>query len=262
MENFIGNVMFKTFRNEIRSVMMRDPAARSWLEVVVCYPGFHAAMLHRASSWLWWHHCYLLGRALSQLARAFTGIEIHPAAKIGPGFFVDHGMGVVIGETAELGRNVTLYHDVTLGGVSPAVESESQRNQKRHPTLEDDVIVGSGAQVLGPITVGTGARVGANAVVTKDVAPNTTVVGIPARAVVRERGAESVEFAPYGTPMGDLPDPVARALEGLMDQVTSLKTRISELETQVESIDATCRPIPFDSDGIGSGDAGPKVGRS
>lgn len=254
--------MFKTFREEIRSVMARDPAARSWVEVVICYPGFHASMLHQASSWLWRHRCFLLGRALSQVARIITGIEIHPGAKIGRGFFIDHGMGVVIGETAELGSNVTLYHDVTLGGVSPAVESDSQRNQKRHPTLEDDVIVGSGAQILGPITIGAGARVGANAVVTKDVPPNTTVVGIPARAVVRMRGAESGEFAPYGTPLGDLPDPVARALEGLMDQVTSLKTRIDELESQVQDMDASCGSVGFDPDEINSRDAGSKTGCS
>ncbi|MFT6580804.1 MAG: serine O-acetyltransferase [Alphaproteobacteria bacterium] len=234
--------MFMTFREEIRGIMARDPAARSWVEIVICYPGFHALMFHRASSWLWRRHARLFARALSQFARMITGIEIHPGAKIGRGFFVDHGMGVVVGETAEIGENVTLYHDVTLGGVSPAVESHAQRNQKRHPTLEDGVIVGSGAQILGPITVGACARIGANAVVTKDVPPNATVVGIPGRAIVRVKGAAGDEFAPYGTPLGDLPDPVARALEGLMDQVTGLKARVEELESQVEDIETTCSP--------------------
>ncbi|MBL4721659.1 MAG: serine O-acetyltransferase [Alphaproteobacteria bacterium] len=249
--------MFKTFREEISSIMARDPAARSWVEIVICYPGFHAVMFHRVSSWLWRRRVYLLARVLSQLARALTGIEIHPGAKIGSGFFVDHGMGVVVGETAELGKGVTLYHDVTLGGVSPAVESHSQRNQKRHPTLEDGVIVGSGAQILGPITVGEGARVGANAVVTKDVPPHATIVGIPGRAIVRVKAGASDEFAPYGTPLGDLPDPIARALEGLMDQVTSLKVRVEELETQVEDLDTSCPPASL-VDNRESRNAGPK----
>lgn len=240
--------MFNSLKDDVRGIMSRDPAARTVLEVVVCYPAFHSILSHRAAHWLWRHNVKLLARAVSQAGRFFTGIEIHPGAKIGKGFFIDHGMGVVIGETAEIGDNVTLYHDVTLGGVSPAVDSDSQRNQKRHPTLEDDVIVGSGAQILGPITVGAGARVGANAVVTKDVAAQATVVGIPARTVVRTSRLSTDEFAPYGTPLGDMPDPVARAMEGLMDQVTALRSRVVELEQHIEKLETGSMPFNQDND--------------
>lgn len=226
--------MFKTLREEISGIMARDPAARSALEVVTCYPGFHAIVAHRIASRLWRYDWRIPARMVSHLGRFLTGIEIHPGARIGKRFFVDHGMGVVIGETAEIGDDVTLYHDVTLGGVAPSVDSDSQRNQKRHPTLEDGVIVGSGANVLGPITVGKGARIGANAVVTKDVPCGITVVGIPGRALVRPAAGEDETFAPYGTPLGDLPDPIVRAMDGLMDQVTMLKTRVGELENQLD----------------------------
>ena len=240
--------MFNTIREEIRGIKERDPAARSSIEVILCYPGFHAITTHRLASWLWRRGWRVLGRFTSHLGRFLTGIEIHPGAKIGQRFFVDHGMGVVVGETAEIGDDVTLYHDVTLGGVSPAVDSESQRDQKRHPTLQDGVIVGSGAQILGPITVGRGARVGANSVVTKDVPESVTVVGIPGRAIVRPASGELEPFAPYGTPMGDLPDPVARALDGLMDQVTMLKARVDELEGRETEFPASGRAIGFDED--------------
>jgi serine O-acetyltransferase len=226
--------MFKAMREEIKGVQERDPAARSWVEIVVCYPGFHAIVLHRVAHWAWRQNLKLFGRFVSQLGRFCTGIEIHPGAVIGKGFFIDHGMGVVIGETAEIGDRVTLYHDVTLGGVAPSIDSDSQREQKRHPTLEDDVIVGSGAQILGPVTVGRCARVGANAVVTKDVPEAVTVVGIPGRAIPRGSGSRSAEFSPYGTPLGDVPDPIARALEGLMEQVTTLKARVEELEADAK----------------------------
>lgn len=224
--------MFKAMREEIRGVQERDPAARSWVEIVLCYPGFHAITLHRAAHWAWRRNLKLFGRVISQFGRFLTGIEIHPGAVIGKGFFIDHGMGVVIGETAEIGDRVTLYHDVTLGGVAPSIDSDSQRNQKRHPTLEDDVIVGSGAQILGPVTVGRCARVGANAVVTKNVPEGVTIVGIPGRAIPRTVADPSQEFSPYGTPLGDIPDPIARALEGLMEQVTTLKARVEELESR------------------------------
>lgn len=212
--------------------MERDPAARSGWEVVLCYSGFHAIVLHRIAHRGWNAGWRVASRALSQFNRFITGIEIHPGARIGERFFIDHGMGVVIGETAEIGDGVTLYHDVTLGGVAPSVNSDSQRDQKRHPTLQDGVIVGSGAQILGPITVGAEARVGANAVVTKDVPAGVTVVGIPGRIVQSRRGARSEGFSPYGTPMGDLPDPVARAIEGLMEQVSVLQARVDQLEGQ------------------------------
>ena len=224
--------MFKFLKAEIDATIARDPAAKSWLEVVVCYPGFQAVMAHRLASRLWRARLRLVARWVSQVARMLTGIEIHPGAKIGRRFFIDHGMGVVIGETAEIGDNVTLYHDVTLGGVAPSVESDKQRNTKRHPTLENDVIVGSGAQILGPITVGRCARVGANAVVTKDVPPETTVVGIPARPVRSSAHQESPVFVAYGTPTGDVPDPVAKTLEGLLDEVQRLRQRVNHLEEE------------------------------
>jgi serine O-acetyltransferase len=227
--------MFKSIRDEIDAMMLRDPAARSRIEVVLCYPGFQALMFHRLSHWMWVGGFRLFGRAMSQLGRFITGIEIHPGAVIGKRFFIDHGMGVVVGETSEIGDDVTLYHGVTLGGVAPSVDSHSQRDTKRHPTLEDGVIVGSGAQVLGPITVGRNARVGANAVATKDVPEGVTVVGIPAKVVQQREKAPSEQapsFVAYGTPMGDVPDPVARAIEGLLDEVQSLRARVNQLEEE------------------------------
>lgn len=224
--------MFKTLREDIAATIQRDPAARSWIEVVLCYPGFQAVQFYRVSNFLWRKKFYLLGRWVSAVGRTISGIEIHPGATIGKGFFVDHGMGVVIGETSIIGENVTLYHDVTLGGVSPSVDSHSQRNQKRHPTLQDDVIVGSGAQVLGPITIGSGARVGANAVVTKDVPAGATVVGNPAR-VVRSR-AKDQKFSAYGMPLGDLPDPLARGIEAMMEEIRRLRERVNELENRLD----------------------------
>ncbi len=223
--------MFTRLRDDMRAIRQRDPAARSTMSILFCYPGLHALIFYRTANRFWRWRWRFLARYVSAIGRWMTGIEIHPGAKIGRGFFIDHGMGVVIGETAEIGENVTLYHGVTLGGVSPAVDSHEQRNQKRHPTLEDGVIVGSGAQVLGPITVGAGARVGANAVVTKDVAPATTVVGIPARPVKRAQDLDTA-FAPYGTPLGDVPDPSSRAIEGLLAEIGKLGARVKELEDQ------------------------------
>lgn len=170
--------MFSHIKNDIDVVFKRDPAARSRIEVILSYPGLHALWGHRFSRWLWLHGFKILGRWSSQLTRAFTGIEIHPGAIIGEGFFIDHGMGVVIGETSEIGNNVTLYHGVTLGGVS-------LEKGKRHPTLEDDVVVGAGAKILGAITVGAGSRIGANSVVVKSVPPDSVVVGVPGRVVVQ-----------------------------------------------------------------------------
>ncbi len=224
--------MFKNLRAEIDATISRDPAARSALEVVLLYPGFQAVQTYRVANFFWTRNWRLIGRWISQLSRWLTGIEIHPGAKIGRRFFIDHGMGVVIGETSEVGDDVTLYHGVTLGGVAPSVDSDSQRDQKRHPTLEDGVIVGSGAQVLGPITVGRDARVGANAVATKDVPAGTTVVGIPAKVVAaRDKSETKRRFVAYGTPTGDLPDPVARAIDGLLDEVQSLRARVNAMES-------------------------------
>jgi serine O-acetyltransferase len=228
----MDGIMFKSFTADIDAMMARDPAARSRLEVVLCYPGFQAILFYRVSHAAWRRGWRLLGRFLSQVGRWMTGIEIHPGARIGKRFFIDHGMGVVIGETAEIGDDVTLYHDVTLGGVAPSVDSESQRDQKRHPTLEDGVIVGSGGQILGPITIGRNARVGANAVVTKAVPENTTVVGIPAKVVQAAGKPEPARFVAYGTPTGDIPDPIMRALNGLLDEVQTLRARVNDLEAQ------------------------------
>lgn len=224
--------MFKDLGDDIRACMQRDPAARSRLEVWLTYPGFHAVLYYRVSHWLWRHNLRLLARIVSYVGRIITAIEIHPGATIGRGLFIDHGHGVVVGETAEIGDNVTLYHDVTLGGIAPSVDSDSQRNQKRHPTLEDDVIVGSGAQILGPITVGKGARVGANSVALQDVPAGATVVGIPAK-VARSRtvnqSSEDSHFDAYGT-RADLADPMQRVVDALLDKVQSLSMRVEELE--------------------------------
>jgi len=229
--------MLKSIRSNIDSMMARDPAARSRLEVVVCYPGFQAMIFHRLSHALWRRGWRLVARWVSQIARMMTGIEVHPAVIIGDDLFIDHGMGVVIGETSEIGDGVTLYQGVTLGGTAPSVDSHNQRNTKRHPTLEDGVIIGSGAQVLGPITVGRDARIGANAVVTKDVPAGATMVGIPARAVQpREpRKQDQPRFVAYGTPTGDLTDPMARAIDGLLDEVQTLRARVNSLEEQGQS---------------------------
>jgi len=232
--------MFDTIGSDVRAVFDRDPAVRSKLEVVLCYAGFHAVLFYRVGNWFWIRNWNLLGRFISHLGRFFTGIEIHPGAQIGQGFFIDHGMGVVVGETSIIGKNVTLYHDVTLGGISPAVDSQSQINEKRHPTLEDGVIVGSGAQVLGPITVGANARIGANSVVLKDVAPGCTVVGIPARvAGAAAKDGPPKGFDPYGTPVDEDADPIARRIDALLDKVQSLSLRVAELEEEKRSGDGS-----------------------
>lgn len=241
--------MLRQLSHEIKTTMARDPAARSRLEVILCYPGFQAVILHRLAHRLWRAKWCLSARFLSQVGRAATGIEIHPAAQIGRGFFIDHGMGVVIGETSVIGDNVTLYQGVTLGGVAPAVDSESQRGVKRHPTLGNNVIVGSGAQILGPIDIECGVRVGANAVVTRSVACCTTVVGIPARAIGGRRVAdgERQPFAAYGIPQGDLPDPLARTLEGLRAEIQMLRARVVELEDR-EDVQKTVPPPVLSAD--------------
>jgi len=171
--------MFRSIRNDIKVIFERDPAARSVLEIFLCYPGFHAVRFHHLAHWLWRRDFRVLARFLSHISRTLTGIEIHPGATIGEGFFIDHGMGVVIGETAEIGNNVTLYHGVTLGGTS-------WNKGKRHPTLEDNVIVGAGAAILGAIRVGHDSKIGSGSVVNREVPPNSTVVGIPGRVVYRE----------------------------------------------------------------------------
>ena len=179
------------------SIIKRDPAAKSKLSVILTYPGAKAVFFHRIANFFAIAKFYLIARIISQFSRFLTGIEIHPNAKIGKNLFIDHGMGVVIGETSEIGDNVTIYHMVTLGGISPSINSDDQRNTKRHPTLMDNVVVGSGAQILGPVVVGKNAKIGANAVVTKDVDENSVMVGIPAKNV-GEVSTQDENFKPYG----------------------------------------------------------------
>jgi len=213
--------MFRTIHNDIRSVFGRDPAARSVLEILVCYPGLHAVWGHRISHWLWQHGMKLPGRWVSHLFRALTGIEIHPGATLGPGFFIDHGMGVVIGETAEIGTDVTLYHGVTLGGTSWA-------KGKRHPTLEDRVVVGAGAKILGAITIGADSRIGANAVVVKSVPPNSVVVGVPGQIVKRSKPHTAADKPDLEH--AQIPDVIAAKLIGLTARVEALERgRVSGL---------------------------------
>ena len=179
----------------LESIKKRDPAAKSIIGIILTYPGVKAVFLHKISHFFHLAGFELIGRIISQITRFFTGVEIHPGAKIGKNLFIDHGMGVVIGETSEIGDNVTIYHAVTLGGSSPSIDSERQRHEKRHPTIGNDVVVGSGAQIIEPIKIGNGARIAANAVVVKDVDDNATMVGIPAKAVkVGNKGS----FRPYG----------------------------------------------------------------
>ena len=238
--------MFARIREDIRSVFERDPAARSVWEVVTCYPGFHALMLHRLAHWFWEAGLKWLGRFTSHVGRWLTGIEIHPGAAIGRRFFIDHGMGVVIGETAIIGDDVTLYHGVTLGGTS-------WNKGKRHPTLMNGVVIGAGAKVLGPITVHEGAKVGSNAVVVKDVPAGATAVGIPARIIEecaaqkREERASRMGFSAYAVTGGD-EDPLANALNGLLDhgavvdqKVEALLVRIVELEARLAADEEAAR---------------------
>jgi serine O-acetyltransferase len=210
--------MFNTIRNDIQSVFDRDPAARNWLEVLLCYPGLHAIWGHRLTHWLWTHGAKLLARWLSQIMRSLTGIEIHPGATLGPRFFIDHGMGVVIGETAEVGADVTLYHGVTLGGTS-------WQKGKRHPTLGNGVVVGAGAKILGPIMVGDNSRIGANAVVVKPVPPESVVVGVPGEIVKRSKPRLVTTRADLEH--GALPDVIGDSLVALMARVEQLEIHLS-----------------------------------
>jgi serine O-acetyltransferase len=213
--------MFARLREDIAVVFERDPAARTTWEVLTCYPGLHAVLMHRLAHALWNANLKWLGRFVSHLGRWLTGIEIHPGATIGRRFFIDHGMGVVIGETSEIGDDCTLYHGVTLGGTT-------WNKGKRHPTLESSVVVGAGAKILGPITIGSGAKIGSNAVVVKDVPPGATAVGIPARLV---GGAESpaAGFAAYAVSRGEMDDPVVRAVHQLIDHCSHADSRIDAI---------------------------------
>ncbi len=241
--------MFQRLREDINSVFDRDPAARNFLEVLTNYPGLHALLLHRCGHWLWKKNLKWLARSLSSFSRWLTGIEIHPGATIGRRFFIDHGMGVVIGETAQVGDNVTLYQGVTLGGTS-------WNKGKRHPTLEDGVIVGAGAKILGPFTVGAGAKIGSNAVVTKEVPPGATVVGIPGKIVKRadpdieevldidparrEAICQKFGFDAYGVSQ-DIPDPVARSMQAMLDHMHAVDERIEHMCSTLRKLDANYR---------------------
>ncbi len=231
--------MFSHLREDIATVVERDPAARSAWEVLTCYPGVHALLLHRLAHGCWRHGLYWLARFISQAGRWLTGIEIHPGATIGRRVFIDHGMGVVIGETAEIGDDVTLYQGVTLGGTS-------WNKGKRHPTLEDGVVVGAGAKVLGPITIGAGAKVGSNAVVTKPVPAGATAVGNPGRIIdnseqgrQREAQAEKMGFSAYAVAR-DQDDPLAKAIHGLLDHAAETDRRLAMLLKELEAAGVKC----------------------
>jgi serine O-acetyltransferase len=204
----------------VRAYRERDPAARSNLEVILCYPGLHAVVIHAVSGYFWRHRMYTLGRFISHIGRFLTGIEIHPGAKLGRRLIIDHGLGVVIGETAEIGDDVYIYHQVTLGGTS-------SDHGKRHPTIGNNVIIGAGAKVLGAITVGEGARIGSNAVVVAPVPAGVTMVGIPARAL--QRGRKTAGFDAYGTPAEPYLDPLLQELTMLRRELTDIENRLARM---------------------------------
>jgi len=216
--------MLAAIRRDIRAVLERDPAARSALEVLLCYPGVHALCFHRLAHAIWRRGWTTSARLLSHAARFLTGIEIHPAATLGPGLFIDHGMGVVIGETAEVGENVTLLQGVTLGGTS-------LRRGKRHPTLGDNVVVGAGAKIIGAFKIGDGSRIGAGSVVVREVPTNSVVVGVPGRVTYRDGQRVAGEIDLDQT---DLPDPVSKAIEQLVERIRSLEGELETLRKKVE----------------------------
>lgn len=238
--------MFDRIREDVRCVFDRDPAARNTFEVLTTYPGVHAVVLYRINHRIWNAGLKWLARMLSSLARWFTGVEIHPAARIGRRFFIDHGMGVVIGETAEIGDDCTLYHGVTLGGTS-------WNKGKRHPTLGNDVVVGAGAKVLGPIVLGDGSRVGSNAVVLKDVQPGATIVGVPGHSVRIETAETDKQRAAYARKIGfdaygvtqNMSDPVAQAINKMLDHIRAVDTRVAEISRSVEQLGGKLDTLPL-----------------
>jgi len=237
--------MFNRLKEDLASIMERDPAARSGWEVATCYPGFHAIVMHRWARWCWYRNLKWLGRFTSQIARLLTGIEIHPGATIGRRVFIDHGFGVVIGETAEVGDDCTIYQGVTLGGTS------LNKGAKRHPTLERGVIIGAGAKVLGAFTLGEGAKVGSNAVLTKGLPAGATAVGNPARIILKEHRDPHLEtaarmFAAYGvTPNGD--DPLSKALHGLIDNAATQEHQIAHILASLKCAGIHC-DAPVDAE--------------
>jgi len=228
--------LFSLIREDVATVLERDPAAKSWFEVYLCYSGLHAVWFYRINHWLWNHRLFLMARWLSQVARLLTGIEIHPGAKIGRRLFIDHGMGVVIGETASVGDDVTLYQGVTLGGTG-------KEHGKRHPTLEDNVVVGGGAKILGNIVVGKNCRIGAGSVVLRNVPENSTVVGVPGHIIFRE-GKRVVITDPK-----QINDPLSEALAAVATEVSKLRERVQQLEgSQAEPLSASLQRIMEDVD--------------
>lgn len=223
--------MFSTLREDFRACFERDPAARSSLEVLLCYPGFHAILMHRVAHQFYNWGLILIARLISHFSRFVTGIEIHPGAQIGSGFFIDHGMGVVVGETSIIGDDVTLFQGVTLGGTG-------KTRTKRHPTLEDNVVIGAGAKVLGDITIGEGSRIGSGSVVVQSVQPNSTVVGIPGRVVKRE----GEKIPTVSLDHTDLPDPVVESIHTLQERIDDLQHQLIDLRQQVEEEDETLEP--------------------
>ena len=222
-------MFFKEILKQIDSIIERDPAAGGRFGVVFLYPTFHVMFFYKIGNIFWRYNLKFFARLIMYLARIFTGIEIHPAAKIGNNFFMDHGLGIVIGETAEIGENVTIYQGVTLGGIMPSIESASQRNQKRHPTIGNNVIIGSGAQILGAIKVGDNARIGANSVVSRDVPANVTVAGVPAREFARSNKKEA--FKPYGM-LANVSDPREKILVTLLKKVENLEKKVKIFEKE------------------------------
>ena len=240
----MGNMsknFFSLILSDLKAALDRDPAARNYLEIFFTYSGFHAIIGYRVSHILWNLKLKFLARFLSNIVRVITAIEIHPSVKIGKGFFIDHGAGLVIGETSQLGDNITMYQQVTLGGISPSLESKTQRNVKRHPTLSDGVIVGSGAQILGPINIGLNSRIGANAVVLKDVPPNQTFIGIPARKVRNTK--EKNNFDAYGMTEGNIDDPNKKSIVGLLNEIYSLTSKLEKLEKKLHELKIKDKPI-------------------
>ena len=218
-------------RADVRAVFDRDPAARTSLEVILTYPGLHAIWTYRVAHWMWNHHLKLLGRILSEIARILTGIEIHPGATIGRRLFIDHGMGVVIGETAEIGDDVLIYQGVTLGGTS-------LKKEKRHPTIEDSVMISAGASVIGPVRIGRGSRIGAGAVVVSSAPPYSTIVGIPGKVIEGESTRHDVAELDHV----HLPDPVAKAINGLVEKLNRLGVRMEEMEERQDCIEDKLLP--------------------
>ncbi|MCZ6480824.1 MAG: serine O-acetyltransferase [Candidatus Methylomirabilales bacterium] len=230
--------MFETLRRDIQAARDRDPAVRSTLEILFCYPGVHALWLQRLAHWFWMRRFLFVGRFISHVNRFLTGIEIHPAARLGPGLFIDHGMGVVIGETTEVGENVTIYQGVTLGGTS-------LERKKRHPTIGDNVVIGAGAKILGPFTVGNNSKIGSSSVVVNEVPPNSVVVGVPGRVIYRDgKKVSQMDFD-----WTDLPDPVAQAMQCLLNRMQELEKELEELKGHVPQESPADLPSSFRREG-------------